>query len=130
LREFLGADASNTPDLAQVDASLGEGADHMKSLHPGGEARWQELVDQTASMWLDYEGLTDDDISRIDVPTLVFAGDRDELVTLDLSVSLYEVLPNAELAVSPDADHAAPIGARAGAFATAIRDFAVRHAAS
>lgn len=129
-RELLGADASGTPDLAHLDASLGEGADDMKSLHPGGEARWQKLVDQTASMWLDYEGLTDDDLSRIHVPTLVFAGDRDAQITLDLSVSLYEVLPNAELAVCPDADHAAPIRARADVFAAAIRDFAVRHAGS
>ncbi len=42
----------------------------------------------------------------------------------------YEALPNAELAVCPDADHAAPIGARAGVFAAAIRDFAVRHSGS
>jgi pimeloyl-ACP methyl ester carboxylesterase len=127
-REFLGADASNTPDLAQIDASLGEGADYVKSLHPGGDARWQKLIDQTASMWLDYEGLTDGDLSRIQVPTLVFGGDRDTEITLDLTVSLYETLPNAELAICPDADHAAPIGARAGLFAAAIRDFVVRHA--
>jgi pimeloyl-ACP methyl ester carboxylesterase len=127
-REFLGADASNKPDLAHIDASLGEGADRVKSLHPGGRARWQKLIDQTASMWLGYEGLTDDDLGRIQVPTLVFAGDRDAQITLDLTVSLYDVLPNAELAVCPDADHAGPIGVRASAFAAAIRDFALRHA--
>jgi pimeloyl-ACP methyl ester carboxylesterase len=130
LRDFLGADASNTPDPARVDASLGEGADHMKSLHPGGEAQWQRLIDQTASMWLEYEGLTEDDLSRIHVPTLVFTGDRDAQIPLALTVSLYEVLPNAELAVCPDADHAAPIRARADVFAAAIHDFAVRHAGS
>jgi pimeloyl-ACP methyl ester carboxylesterase len=129
-RDLLGADASNTPDPVHLDASLGEGANHMKSLHPGGAARWQKLIDQTASMWLDYEGLTDDDLSRIQVPTLVFAGDRDAQIPLDLAVSLYEVLPNAELGICPAADHAAPIGARADVFGTAIRDFAVRHAGS
>jgi pimeloyl-ACP methyl ester carboxylesterase len=129
-RELLGADASNTPDPTHIDASLGEGADHVKSLHPGGESQWQKLMDQTAAMWLDYDGLTDDDLSRIHVPTLVFAGDRDAQIPLDLAVSLYEVLPNAELAICPDADHAAPIRARAGMFAAAIRDFAVRHAGS
>src|SRR5215216_1610063 len=130
MRDFLGADASNAPDPARIDASLGEGADNMKSLHPGGEAQWQKLIDQTASMWLDYEGLTDNDLSRIHVPTLVFAGDRDAQIPIDLTVSLYEVLPNAELAVCPDADHAAPIRARADVFAAAIHDFAVRHAGS
>ena len=37
----------------------------------------------------------------------VLAGDRDELVALDLSLSLYRQLPNAELAVCPRADHGA-----------------------
>jgi pimeloyl-ACP methyl ester carboxylesterase len=127
-RELLGADASNAPDLAHLDTSLGESADYLKSLHPGGEARWQRLVEQTAPMWLDYEGLTDDDLRRIHVPTLVFVGDRDTEFTLDLTLSLYEALPNAEVAVCPDADHPAPIGARAGVFAAAIRDFVGRHA--
>jgi pimeloyl-ACP methyl ester carboxylesterase len=127
-RELLGADAANTPDLAHLDASLGEGADELKSLHPGGEAQWRTLVDRTAPMWLDYEGPTDDDLRRIQVPTLVFSGDRDAQITVDLSVSLYRALPNAELAICPGADHAGPIRERADAFAAAIRDFATRQA--
>ena len=79
-------------------------------------------------MWLDYQGLTPGDLRRIDTPTLVFVGDRDEMYSLDLMVSLYRALPNAELAVCPNADHFTPVTPDgASRFAAAIRDFVPRH---
>ncbi|HEX2233473.1 MAG TPA: alpha/beta hydrolase [Thermoleophilaceae bacterium] len=125
---FLGADDTGTVDLEQLDATLGDAAGYLKSLHPGGDKQWRALVQQSASMWLDYEGLTADEVRRIEVPTLVFTGDRDDQISLDLMVSLYRSLPNAELAVWPDTDHYAPMSPeRAGMFASMIRDFAGRH---
>jgi pimeloyl-ACP methyl ester carboxylesterase len=97
VKAFLGADAAGNPDLAQVDANLGDFADLIKSWHPDGDRQWQTFVRQTAPMWLDYEGLTTDDLRRIDAPTLIFAGDRDEMYPLDLIVSLYRALPNVDL---------------------------------
>ncbi len=127
-RAFLGADETGRPDLAHIDEVLGESADRVKSMHTGGDPQWRALMDQTAPMWLDYEGLTDDDVRKIQAPTLVFTGDRDAQVPLDLAVSLYKVLPNAELAVCPDTDHFAPMRPeRAGMFAAMIRDFVSRH---
>ena len=42
--------------------------------------------------------------------------------------SLYRALPNAELAICPQADHYGPFTSeRAGMFADIIRDFAGRH---
>jgi pimeloyl-ACP methyl ester carboxylesterase len=128
LRAYLGADDAGTPDVAAVEARLGELADPVKSLHPGGTEQWHALVHQSARMWLDYEGLTPDDLDRINAPALVFVGDRDEAFTLDLTVSLYRALPNAELGVCPHADHRAPITRqRIAVFAGMIRDFASRH---
>jgi pimeloyl-ACP methyl ester carboxylesterase len=57
-------------------------------------------VRQTAPMWLDYEGLGPEELGRIQAAVLVLAGDRDELIPLDLSVSLYRALPDAELAAA------------------------------
>jgi pimeloyl-ACP methyl ester carboxylesterase len=125
---LLGADAAGTPDIAQLEAHLGDFADIFKSLHPGGTQKWQALVQQTAPMWLDYAGLTPDDLRRIVDPALVLAGDRDELIPLDLMVPLYRALPNAELAICPQADHLGPsTPERARLFAYMIRDFAGRH---
>jgi pimeloyl-ACP methyl ester carboxylesterase len=129
-RAFLGADDTGTPDLAQVDANLGEFADLVKSWHPDGDRQWQKLLRETAPMWLGYQGLTPEDLRRIDAPTLVFVGDRDEMFPLDLMVSLYRALPNAELAVCPNADDFTPVTPEgAGRFAATIRDFAGRHTA-
>jgi pimeloyl-ACP methyl ester carboxylesterase len=128
-RAYLGIDDTGAADVAAVDARLGEVADAVKSFHPGGEEQWRALLQQSAGMWVDYEGLTADDLQRIQAPALVFAGDRDEALTLDLMLSLYRALPNAELGVCPHGDHRAPIlPERIAVFAGMIRDFAARHA--
>jgi pimeloyl-ACP methyl ester carboxylesterase len=57
----------------------------------------------------------------------VLAGDRDELIPLDLSVSLYRALPIAELAICPSLSHDGPTPERAPVFASLIRDFARRN---
>ena len=125
---LLGADDAGTPDTAQLEEHLGDFAGVLKTWHSGGAQQWQALVQQTAPMWLDYAGLTPDDLREIVDPALVLAGDRDEWITLDLMVSLYRALPNAELAVCPQADHFGPVmPERAGVFAGMIRDFAGRH---
>jgi pimeloyl-ACP methyl ester carboxylesterase len=129
-RALLGADASGVPDSAHLDAQLGEFAEEIKALHPGGEEQWRTLVRESAAMWLDYEGLGADELHAIRVPVLVLAGDRDEFIPLDLSVSLYRALPDAELAICPALGHEGPTPERSSVFASLIRDFARRHAKS
>jgi pimeloyl-ACP methyl ester carboxylesterase len=126
-RALLGADESGVPDAAHLDAQLGGFAEEIKALHPGGAQRWRELVRQTAPMWLGYQGLGPDELQKIQTPVLVLAGDRDELIPLDLSVSLYRALPNPELAICPQLSHDGPTPERAPVFASPIRDFARRH---
>ena len=83
---------------------------------------------QTAPMWLDYEGLGPDAVRMIQTRVLVLAGDRDELIPLDFSTSLYRALPNAELAVCPSLSHDGPTHERGPVLAGLIRDFARRYA--
>jgi pimeloyl-ACP methyl ester carboxylesterase len=127
-RALLGADETGVPDPAHLDAQLGEFAEEIKALHPGGPERWLALVRQTAPMWLDYAGLGPSELQAIQTPVLVLAGDRDELIPLELSVSLYRALPDAELAVCPQLSHDGPTPERAPVLASLIRDFARRHA--
>jgi pimeloyl-ACP methyl ester carboxylesterase len=126
-RALLGADDAGIPDAKQLDAALGEFAEPIKSLHKGGPEQWNALVRHTAQMWLDYTGMGPDELNAIRAPTLVLAGDRDELFPLDLSISLYRGLFDAELAVCPNVDHTGPTPERARLWATVIRDFARRH---
>jgi pimeloyl-ACP methyl ester carboxylesterase len=126
-RAILAADAAGRPDLARLDENLGEFAAVAKACHPGGDEQWQALMSQTGPMWIDYAGLTPDELGRISAPVLLFVGDRDDLVALEHVVSLYRRLSTAELAVVPGADHIGPISPeRAPLLAGLIRDFAVR----
>jgi pimeloyl-ACP methyl ester carboxylesterase len=127
-RTLLGADERGVPDLAHLDTQLGEFAEEIKALHPGGPEQWRRLVRQTAPMWLDYEGLGADELRAIRTPVLVLAGDRDELIPLELAVSLYRTLADAELAICPKLSHEGPTPERAPVFANLIRDFTRRHA--
>jgi pimeloyl-ACP methyl ester carboxylesterase len=125
-RSLLGADETGVPDPAHLDAQLGGSADEIKALHPGGDDQWRRLVRETAPMWIDYMG--PEQLQAIEAPVLVLAGDRDELIPLDLSVALYRALPTAELAICPSLSHDGPTPERATVFASLIRDFARRHA--
>jgi pimeloyl-ACP methyl ester carboxylesterase len=127
-RELLGADERGVPDERHLDAELGEFAEEVKALHPGGPRHWEALVHQTASMWLDYKGLGSRELQAIREPVLVLAGDHDEFIPIELAVLLYRRLPDAELAVCPGLSHDGPSAKRAAALASLIRDFAQRHA--
>jgi pimeloyl-ACP methyl ester carboxylesterase len=127
-RALLGADATGTPDLAFLDMELEPLGPELKARHAGGAEHWPVLIRHTAEMWLGYPGLSPEAVEAIDVPVLVLAGDRDELIPLDLSAALYRALPNAELAVCPALGHDGPSPERAAALAGLIRDFAQRHA--
>src|SRR5262249_62049202 len=56
-RALLGADEAGVPDLAHLDAELGEFAAELKALHPGGAQRWRALIRQTPGLWLGHRGL-------------------------------------------------------------------------
>jgi pimeloyl-ACP methyl ester carboxylesterase len=126
-KEELAVGEDGTPDLAGVDRTLGEFASLVKSWHVGGEKQWRRLVQATVPMWLDYPGLSPNDLQNVTTPTLVLIGDRDESFPVELMLQLFRNLPNAELAVCPQANHIGPlIPDRAGVFAGLIRDFANR----
>jgi pimeloyl-ACP methyl ester carboxylesterase len=114
-------------DLAAFAAANEEGLLPMlRQWQPGGEAHWQRIVQQSVTMWLSYAGLTREQVERINVPTLVMVGDRDEHVPVESALRLYRWLPQAELAVLPGASHLRPVLDPAG-FVTATVDFVQRH---
>lgn len=48
---------------------------------------------------------SDDDLKHITVPMLIIWGDRDQFLPIENAVALYWLIPNAQLAVAPKADH-------------------------
>jgi pimeloyl-ACP methyl ester carboxylesterase len=74
--------------------------EHVQSL-----SHWKELVTQLSFEMLNPTLPTEDDLKRITVPTLIVWGDRDQFLPIENAVELYRLIPNAQLAVVPNADH-------------------------
>lgn len=63
------------------------------------------LLVNISKMWTNPKEFLGEKISRIQEPTLVIQGDRDEAIPLEDPVRIYRLIPNAELAIVPGADH-------------------------
>jgi pimeloyl-ACP methyl ester carboxylesterase len=99
-------------------------AEHFRSDDPD---YWRKLLTQAATMWwtpLDYAA---GDFQKITAPTLVLTGDRDDLIELEQAIELYQLIPQAELAVIPDKTHMA-VTTEGNLFAVVVLDFLLRHA--
>lgn len=67
---------------------------------------WPRLWEKVAN--LQWEGFSSDELASIEAPLLIALGDRD-FVRVEHAVEVAKRIPNAELAVVPDAGHFAPM---------------------
>ncbi|HEV2760336.1 MAG TPA: alpha/beta fold hydrolase [Acidimicrobiales bacterium] len=91
------------------------------------EREWVEFLRQISTLWLTVPRYRESQLGSITEPTLVIAGDRDEMAGVDQALRLYRHIPRAELAIIPDADHGA---AEQPLFWVATRTFIERHSTS
>src|SRR4051794_11635326 len=75
---------------------------------PDGIEHFGDMATRFMEMATTEPALTNDDLARIEAPTLVMAGD-DDLVRLDHTCALYEALPAGQLAIVPGASHGVPM---------------------
>ena len=75
---------------------------------PDGPDHFAVVAMKSFQMFAAEPELTVADLARVSVPVLVMAGD-DELAPLSHTVSFFEALPQAQLAVVPGASHALPL---------------------
>lgn len=66
---------------------------------------WKSLLLQISELWLTPLDYTVSDFKQINDPVLILIGDRDGMVPLDDAIEMYRMIPHAELAVIPNADH-------------------------
>ena len=123
-------DALGDPESPDVDPA------HLARTHPDwaawldeiyGQGGWTSLLEQLKPMWTTPLKYTANEFASVVAPVLVFVGDRDELVPVNEAVEMFRQLPNAELAIVPDANHGAFFSTRAGAFQAILLDFLHRH---
>jgi pimeloyl-ACP methyl ester carboxylesterase len=91
--------------------------------HVYGPDYWRTFMPQISELWLTVPTYTDGQLASITVPSLIITGDRDEGDSLNESLRLYQTLPQAELAVIPNADHGA---GETPLFWQAVQDFLSR----
>jgi pimeloyl-ACP methyl ester carboxylesterase len=64
-----------------------------------------EITHKAHKIWASEPRMTTSQLKKIKCPTLVMAGD-DEPFSTEHTVSLYEAIPNAQLAIVPGTSHA------------------------
>lgn len=116
-------------DLDQVQQAFGGFFDAIRVSHRGnGEPEyWRALLPQVATLWHGLPSYSLDQLGSVSEPTLIIMGDRDELGGVDQAARLYRGLPKSELAILPNADHAAVMSDH---FWAIVVDFLQRHSGS
>jgi pimeloyl-ACP methyl ester carboxylesterase len=72
------------------------------------KSRWPALVEKIKRLVLEAKDLAPADLKAIQAPTLVMIADGD-IIRAEHAVEMYRLLPKAQLAVLPVADHFAPM---------------------
>jgi pimeloyl-ACP methyl ester carboxylesterase len=96
---------SFTPDVLR--AILPQAVEAYEKYTPDGPDHFPVMFEKTRQMFMTQPTLTTDDLAKISVPTLVLAADRD-LMTIEHTISMFQAIPNAQLAIIPGANHALP----------------------
>lgn len=97
------------PDwLGDEEGSMALVAAMYGAISPDGIEHFPIVEAKEVAMYTSEPTMTVDDMRTLAMPTLVLVGD-DDAMSLAHTVSLYESLPNAQLAVVPGASHLVPI---------------------
>ena len=114
-------------DISRMEKVTPEYAELLRNVHsPQGAEYWKELLTGLSIMWYSPLNYTDDDFLKISEPMLITIGDRDQLIPVENSVAMYRLIPNAELAVVPNADHSMS-RTSVNIFANIVLEFLKRH---
>ena len=95
--------------------------------HVYGPEYWETLLKLHSQMWLDSTGYPNEDIKAIEAPSLLIIGDKDEAMPLEIQLEMYNLIPNAELAIIPNMTHMNYATERSELFSTVVLDFLKRN---
>lgn len=126
----MGFLAPGRVDHERLAAVFGEFYQALKTNHAVvyGTDYYDQFLAETAALWLSLPNYSDAQLAGIAERSLIIVGDRDGAdgkEAVAQASRFYRVLPNAELAVIPNADHSA---VEQDIFWTMVGDFLIRHA--
>jgi pimeloyl-ACP methyl ester carboxylesterase len=105
VQDLLGDKQSADVDIEKFERENPGWAGWLMQVY--GADNWKTALKQLKPMWATPLNYTPDDFARVVAPTLVFVGDRDSMIPVEEASEMYRLLPDAELAVLPGADHLA-----------------------
>ena len=123
-RRFLHADQHARVDHERLERESPETVEWLRR-HEQSGGSWKRHISAVAGLWLKPFNLTPERFARIQTPTLLVLGDRDAAIPLVEVTDMLTLIPDAELAVIPGADHSIPFS-RAETFASIVDDFVDR----
>jgi pimeloyl-ACP methyl ester carboxylesterase len=104
--------------------------EQMRQLHDAthGQDHWPRLLRPLQAVLDGQDDLPFGvaDLATIAQPVLVVHGDRDPFFPVRVATTMYDAMPNAELAILPAATHGAPFE-RTDLFVSTLTDFLLRH---
>ena len=122
-----GFEGSGEVNFDQIQSVTPEYVEMIQEAHSHqGSEYWKELLTGISTMWFTPLNYTDEDFSKISAATLIMIGDRDQFIPVEHAVEMYRLIPNAELAVVPNGDHALP-RTKVDVFADTVMDFLKRN---
>lgn len=90
----------------QLEKVRPEYVELIRELHSSqGADYWKELLIGISRLWLTPFKYTDEDLINIQVPILFVMGARDNAIPVESAVNMFRLVPNADLAIVPNADH-------------------------
>jgi pimeloyl-ACP methyl ester carboxylesterase len=93
-------------DFDWVQANFPQFVEDWKTHHhPDNRDYWKSLLLQISELWLTPLNYTEADFKQIVDPVLILIGDRDGMIPLEDAIEMYQMIPNAELAVLPNTHH-------------------------
>lgn len=101
----MGLEEPGQIDFEQAEKSIPQLIGLWKTEHVQSPLHWKELVTQLSFEMINPTLPAEDDIKQITTPTLIIWGDRDQFLPVEDAVELYRLIPTAQLAVVPNADH-------------------------
>ncbi len=101
----MGLDGPGHINFEQAEKNIPQLINLWKTEHVQSPMHWKELVTQLSFEMIDPTLPTVDDLKQITVPSLIVWGDRDQFLPIENALELYRLIPNAQLAVVPNADH-------------------------
>jgi len=129
---FVGVGLSRAGQRERVEAIVNGPWPHelIALEHEHGDAdHWRRLRERMSATWANDLRISDEELGRVGIPSLVCCGDRDRLEPISVAESIATALPGGELLVLPGAGHFA-VRDRPDVFAAAVLDFLGRHLGS